>query len=119
MLAAGLAAVRNMFFPDRQTRERNRTLDQLAAYHVHVDIRRPRAWYFPPPFRKPEGVQHRWAQLRIAERRVWWRNHLAPGYLALLCRIGLHFIIKDHWWQADAWSCECRRNVLPREVIRR
>lgn len=94
--------------------------DQLAAYHVHIDIRRYRpAWYFPPPFRVPEGTDHPWAVVKRKRGKWMWRRRVPYGYLNLLCRMGLHFITRYAEFQIDGWACQCRRDVIPWEAMRR
>jgi hypothetical protein len=77
------------------------------------------AWYFPPPFRIPEAVEHRWAVVKVRNGKWSIRRRVPPGYLALLCRAGLHFITRYAEFAMDAWACQCRRDVIPWEAMRR
>ncbi len=62
-----------------------------------------------------------WAILRWHKGAFWStvrvRTQVPEGYLRLLCRVGLHFMI--HEFLLDAYACACRKMILRQEEIRR
>lgn len=55
-------------------------------------------------------MEYRWALARWHNGRLQVRRGLPPGVLALLCRVGLHFMIRNPW--VDGYACVCRRQFL-------
>jgi hypothetical protein len=74
-----------------------------------------RAIYFPPPWRKPEAIEHPWAVLRYKRGDgLRFTRVLPSGYARLLCRAGVHVMIER--FISLERACECRAY---REDLRR